>query len=417
VIDFDADIERDEQSSQRHFLRAPGNLFPGVMVDRTKDVYIITFHKTKNWEDEMPKSVRIPWRITAWVVLGLVLAVAPRTSDAADYSGKRVELVVSSSEGSGTDAFARIFQPFLEKYLPGKPTVIVANRPGGSGLVGSNWFDRNANDDGTTLLVTGGSLPVTFLFAGDKVKFDMVAWNPVVVAPFGTCYQARTELGVTGEDPVADIKALRDADDLKFGSKNATSSEVLAYLTFDFLGVKVQPVFGLESGESRQAIQRGELNLNQDSSVKCISERENLDQSGIKVFMTSGLADEDGNIVRDPLFPNMPHPGEVYQALNDAEPSGPQWEAIKFLINAKLINKGLFLPANASDDARQTYDTAMVAIFADPEFQELTKKEFAGYAQAFGVKAKQVVRNAVGMPPDTKKWLLDWIDTNLKEDS
>lgn len=365
----------------------------------------------------MTKRVRISSKFAASMALGLIVSASPVTSDAADFSGKRVELVVASSEGSGTDAFARIFQPFLEKYLPGNPTVIVANRPGGSGLVASNWFDRNANDDGTTLIVTGGSQPVTFLFAGDKVKFDMVAWNPVVVAPFGTCYQARAELGVAGEDPVSDVKALREATDLKFGAKNATSSEVLAFMTFDYLGVDVAPVFGLESGESRQAIQRGELNLNQDSSVKCISEREPLDERGIKVFMTSGLADANGDVVRDPLFPNMPHPGEVYEAINGEAPSGPQWEAIKYLINAKLINKGLFLPAGASDDVRQTYDVAMDAIFADADFQELTKKEFAGYSQAFGTEAKGVVRNAVGMPPETKTWMLEWIDTNLKEGS
>jgi len=355
-------------------------------------------------------------RVAAFVV-GAILAATPLAAHAADFAGKRVELVVASSEGSGTDAFARIFQPFLEKYLPGNPTVVVANRPGGSGLVASNWFDRNASDDGTTLIVTGGSLPVTYLFAGDKVKFDMVAWNPVVVAPFGTCYQARTELGVTGEDPVADVKALREADDLKFGAKNATSSEVLAFMTFDFLGLEVQPVFGLESGDSRQAIQRGELNLNQDSSVKCVQEREPLAERGIKLFMTSGLADANGEIVRDPLFPNVPHPGEVYEAINGKAPSGEQWVAIKYLINAKLINKGIFLPANASDDVRQTYDAAMDAIFADPKFQELTEKEFAGYPQAFGTEAKQVVRNAVGMPPETKTWMLEWIDSNLKTGS
>jgi len=366
----------------------------------------------------MAQKLRIPWTIAASAALGLVVAASPMASNAADFAGKRVELVVASSEGSGTDAFARIFQPFLEKYLPGNPTVVVANRPGGSGVVAGNWFDRNANDDGTTLIVTGGSVPVTFLFAGDKVKFDMVAWNPVVVAPFGTCYQARTELGVEGEDPVADVKALRQADDLKFGAKSATSSEVLAFMTFDFLGLEnVQPVFGLESGESRQAIQRGELNLNQDSSVKCIKEREPLAEKGIVLFMTSGLADASGEIVRDPLFPNVPHPGEVYEALNGQPPSGEQWTAIKYLINAKLINKGMFLPAGASDDVRQTYDAAMDAIFADPEFKELTEKEFAGYPQAFGDEAKGVVRNAVGMPPETKTWMLDWIDTHLKTSS
>lgn len=348
------------------------------------------------------------------MALAALTASAPFAAEAADFSGKRVELVVASSEGSGTDHFARLFQPFLEKYLPGNPTVVVANRPGGSGLVGSNWFDRGANDDGTTLLTTGGSLPVTYLFAGDKVKFDMLAWNPVVAAPFGTCYQAREETGVAGEDLVADVKALQDADGLNMGAKNPTSSEVLAFLIFDYLGMEVTPVFGLESGESRQGIQRGELKLNQDSSVKCVSEREPLAERGIKVFMTTGLADANGDLVRDPLFPNTPHPGEVYEALNGEAPSGPQWEAIKYLVNAKLINKVLYLPASASEDVRQTYDEAMEAIFADEEFQKLTEQEFAGYSQVFGAEAKQVVRNAVGMPPETKQWLLDWIDSELR---
>ena len=53
-------------------------------------------------------------------------------------------------------------------------------------------------------------------------------------------------------------------------------------------------------------------------------------------------------------------------------------------------------------------------IFADAEFKDLTKKTFGGYAQAFGADAKQVVRNAVGMPPETKEWLLNWIDSNLR---
>jgi hypothetical protein len=379
---------------------------------------ILYNRKNKNWEDFMTMKTLIPWQFAAPIALGLIMTVSPVTSNAADYSGKRVELVVASSEGSGTDAFARIFQPFLEKHLPGNPTVVVANRPGGSGVVAGNWFDRNANDDGTALIVTGGSVPVTFLFAGDKVKFDMVAWNPVVVAPFGTCYQARTELGVAGVDPVADVSVLREATDLKFGAKNATSSEVLAFMIFDFLGIdNVAPVFGLSSGESRQAVQRGELNLNQDSSVKCIKEREPLEERGVKLFMTTGLANTSGDIVRDPLFPDIPHPGEVYEAINGEAPSGEQWVAIKYLINAKLINKGLFLPADASEDVLQTYDAAMDAIFADPEFQEMTKKEFAGYAQAFGAEAKQVVLNAVGMPQETKDWMLDWIETNLKSKS
>jgi tripartite-type tricarboxylate transporter receptor subunit TctC len=357
--------------------------------------------------------------ISAAIAFALVAGLAPATGIAADFSGKRVELVVASSEGSGTDRFARIFQPFLEKHLPGNPTVVVANRPGGSGIVAGNWFDRNAENDGTTLIVTGGSVPVSFVFAGDKVKFDMVKWNPVVLAPFGICYLARVEQGVTGEDAAADVMALRKSGELKFGAKNSTSSELLAFMIFDLLGIdNVSPVFGLESGESRQATQRGELEMNQDSSLKCVSERESMDQYGIKVILTAGLADADGNVVRDPLFPDSPHVGEVYEAVNGSAPSGPQWESVKYLINMIIMaNKGLFLPADASDDVRQTYAAAMDTIFADEEFKEATKKTFGGYPQAFGDEAKKILANGVDVPAATKEWMLEWIGANLTEGS
>jgi tripartite-type tricarboxylate transporter receptor subunit TctC len=365
----------------------------------------------------MRKLSTRPGAVGASLALGAMLLAASAPADAADYSGKTVTLVIASSEGSGTDRFARIFQPFLEKHLPGNPTVVVEARPGGSGIVAGNWFDRNAKNDGTTLIVTGGSVPVSFVFAGDKVKFDMVNWNPVVLAPFGICYQAREETGVMGEDPLADINALRETKDAKFGAKNSTSSELLAFMIFDFLGIKnVTPVFGLESGESRQAISRGDLQLNQDSSLKCVSERESLNGYGIKVFLTAGLADAAGNVVRDPLFPNTPHVGEIYEAVNGAPPSGPQWDSIKYLINMIIMaNKGIFLPADASDDVVDTYGTTMQAIFADPEFQEFTDKLFGGYETSFGGEAQTIVRNGVDIPADTKAWMDEWIKTHLTE--
>ena len=53
--------------------------------------------------------------------------VAPSIAQAVDFSGKKIELIVPYREGGGSDTYARLFAPYLEKYLPGKPTILVRN--------------------------------------------------------------------------------------------------------------------------------------------------------------------------------------------------------------------------------------------------------------------------------------------------
>lgn len=70
---------------------------------------------------------------------------------AADYPVRTVKIVVPFAAGGGTDVIARIFSAHLAKVL--KQTVIVEDRPGGQGLVGSNLVAKS-NPDGYTLLFT-----------------------------------------------------------------------------------------------------------------------------------------------------------------------------------------------------------------------------------------------------------------------
>lgn len=353
--------------------------------------------------------------VVAALAVAIITVFVAADARAVEFSGKTIELVVPSKEGSGTDRYARIFQPFLEKHLPGNPTVILVSKPGGSGIKGSNWFERKAKRDGTTIIATGGSIPVGYVFAGDQVKFDLLGWNPIVLSPFGICYQARKETGVTGTDGVADIKALRKADRLRMGAKNRTSSELQAFMSYALLGIKnVRPVFGLSSGKRRQAISRGELEMGQDASLKCKKVSKNLAKNGVYIYMTAGFAQPDGSIVRDPMFPDAPHVGELYEALNGKKPSGPEWASVKHLLNMVVMsNKALWLPKGTPDDVIKAYDTAVKKIYKDKKFKKLTKKTFGNYPQSFGKSAKQVVKQGTDIPADTKKWMVNWIKKNM----
>lgn len=41
------------------------------------------------------------------------------------YKGRAVQMIVASGPGGGYDTYARLLLPFLQKHLPGNPTIIV----------------------------------------------------------------------------------------------------------------------------------------------------------------------------------------------------------------------------------------------------------------------------------------------------
>src|SRR5690625_3425482 len=64
-----------------------------------------------------------------------------------DFSGKTIQFVIPFSEGGGSDVWARFYAPYLSKYLPGKPNVVVRNVPGGGSITGTNQFVARARPD------------------------------------------------------------------------------------------------------------------------------------------------------------------------------------------------------------------------------------------------------------------------------
>jgi tripartite-type tricarboxylate transporter receptor subunit TctC len=46
------------------------------------------------------------------------------------YAGKTITMLAGSSAGGGTDQTVRLLARHLERYIPGKPSIVVVNKPG-----------------------------------------------------------------------------------------------------------------------------------------------------------------------------------------------------------------------------------------------------------------------------------------------
>ena len=355
------------------------------------------------------------------VIAGVAFAVGtygvPEASAEVNFAGKKIELIVPFREGGGGDTYARLFVPYLERKLPGKPTILIRNFPGGGSIKGNNKFEARGKPDGLTIVTVSTSSMVSQIFGGKKVKYDILKWRPIIVSPHGTVLYALATTGIKGKDIVADLKTLRKQK-LKYGAKKATASELRAILSFELLGLDVKSIFGLSRGKARKAMMRGELQINHDTAGTYFKKVAKLVEKGQFVPLYTLGYPKEGGVVRDPAFPNLPHAAEVYEKLNGKKPSGPNWKALQYFMNMGVMaSKGFALPKGTPDDIYDTYVAAAKAVVNDKDFRKRAKKLLGAYPQTFGKEAAEVYKNAVKLPPDVDKWLRAYIKTKFDVDT
>src|SRR5262245_11641584 len=93
--------------------------------------------------------------------------------DVADfYKGRNVQLVIATSAGGDYDIRARLIARNIGRHIPGNPTVVPQNLPGGGGLQAANWTASIAPHDGSVLVSLVQSAPRNQLMGGQGVQYD-----------------------------------------------------------------------------------------------------------------------------------------------------------------------------------------------------------------------------------------------------
>src|SRR5262245_66077272 len=171
----------------------------------------------------------------AIATLAIVLALVPARSEAQEpfYKGKRLNLLINFAAGGPADIEGRLVAKHIVKHIDGAPGVIVQNKEGAGGLVGTNFMGELGPRDGTmagyltaaawNYVIEPGSFRVPF------DEYEFVAYQPVNVI-----YYVRAD-APPGMKRAADIM---QAKGLVTGGLAADSlKDIMIRLALDMLGV------------------------------------------------------------------------------------------------------------------------------------------------------------------------------------
>ncbi|MGH7887338.1 MAG: hypothetical protein ACREPG_05695, partial [Candidatus Binatia bacterium] len=89
------------------------------------------------------------------------------------YQGKTITIIQGVDPGGLADIRTRSLIPFLQKYIPGNPTIVSEYMPGGGGRKAANHVYRSARPDGLTIGNPGVGMVSSAVLGETGVLYDL----------------------------------------------------------------------------------------------------------------------------------------------------------------------------------------------------------------------------------------------------
>jgi len=313
--------------------------------------------------------------------LALLGALMPIVAAAQpNFAGKTVTVLVGYKPGGGYDATARMLARHLPDHLPGKPTVIVQNMPGGNSIIAANHMYNVAKPDGLTIGTFNRNLPIAQLTKVQGVKYDMLkfAW-------IGSAANEATILAIRNDLPYKNFEELRKAKEpVVIGSTGpGANTHDFPLLLKDLLGVNLKIVSGYSSSaDIMLAVERKEVDGRAGS------------YSSLKPFI-------DRKLVRPIIRARSNEAGIENLPIDENFATTPRAKAIMALRSApEVIARPYVLPPNTPADIVKVYRDAFAATLKDPALVAEAQKAQFDLDYTSGDEATRVLKEVLSQPKD-----------------
>jgi tripartite-type tricarboxylate transporter receptor subunit TctC len=313
------------------------------------------------------------------------------------FRGKVVHMVVAYPPGGGYDAYARLLAQFVQRHLPGNPTVIVQNMPGAGSLTAANYLYSVADKDGSVILAPSNAVGFAPLQGVSGVRFDPTKFNWV-----GSPSKESAILIAWNTAPVRTVQDLTKTEiTLATSSANASSSFYGRVLN-SALGLKMKLIRGYRgSVDAFLAMERGEVNGYASafwSSLKTTKPNW-LAEKKIKLLVQYGTAP-------NPELPEVPFARDLATAEDD--------KTLLDVANAPLaFGRPFVLPPGVPADRVAAWRRAFSDICKDPAFIAEAAKQQIEIDPSSGEEMQAILQRAYAAPERVINRLRALYDTEV----
>jgi len=355
-------------------------------------------------------------RHAACFVVALVAAcmAAPGGASAQSnpfYKGKRLTLLINFAAGGPADIEGRLFARHFGKHVDGAPTIIVQNRDGAGGLVGTNYLGELGPRDGT---MAGYLTAAAWNYVIDPASYrvDFSTFEFVAYQPVNVVYYMRADTPPGMKDGPDLIKAT----ELVAGGLAADSSkDLLIRLTLDMLGVSYKYVTGFRSSApARLALQRGEINFFSESSPSYFGVVEpSIVKKGEAIAVWYDPIYDGASFAPFKPMDSQGVPGfpDYYRKTKGTAPSGRLWEIYRtnLAVDSAML-RTVVLPPGSPAAAVDALRRAIERLNGDQEFAQEAQKSLQfvpHYVTGGDLNAR--VRRTLVVRPEVRAFVAEYI--------
>jgi tripartite-type tricarboxylate transporter receptor subunit TctC len=291
-----------------------------------------------------------------------ILCPRPARSQTPFYQGKTITIIQGTAPGGSSDMLTRSMMPFLQKHIPGNPTIVSEYMPGGGGVKAANQIFKNTKPNGLTIGRIGGALVANSVLGEKGVLYDLDKFI-YLGSPHSTyhwVFLTRKEAGVKTVDD------LRSASKLRIGAQAVGHSIYFVGRMFAYLiGIK-DPSFvvGYSGTELDAALARGEIDARINNADTALTRNVELLKTGAVV---PHVIMEVPKGLKHHHFSNLPE-------IESFAKSEQERKLLRMVRVFRQFGTPSILPPGTPKEQVDILKAAMVKTFTDPAFPAEYKK-------------------------------------------
>ncbi len=323
-------------------------------------------------------------RLAAALGVAALLSSAPaQASTTEDFSkGKTLRVIVGYAVGGGYDIYGRFFAEQFTRHLPGAPTIIVQNMPGGGSFVAAKYLYGAAPRDGTYFGCLSQTLALDAAMNEDASTFDVTKLNYVG--------RLLDNVDVGTGLPGASFKTFDDARkrEIIVGATGGASPGFLVPAALQkFGGAKFKIVSGYGgSADINLAAERKEVDVIGSIGLALIMQRSPAWVTEREAPILYQIA-----IKRHPLLPHVP-------AISELGLSPEGTAVLKSIGASSEIGRSIMTTPGVPPERLAALRSAFQTMLKDPGFLDMAKKRDIPIFGATGEELDDITRDVMKTP-------------------